>query len=391
MLAVKGGKILTITNGVIEDGVVLIDKGKIRDVGPDVRVPKSAQVIDARGKIVMPGLVEAHCHIGIWEEMIGWAGSDGNEATEPVTPQMRAIDAIKANADERGLEAALMTGVTTAQILPGSANVIGGTGVVVKTAPKVVVDEMIVKNPSGMKVAFGENPRRVYGVEYKKMPSTRMGVAGVLREWLSRAILYAEKKEAALAQKDPIKMPERDPRLEALVPVIKKEIPLRAHAHRADDVATAVRICEEFGLEMSWEHATEGHRVADWLAKKKVPAVWGPSLTARGKWEMRELSFDTPRILYEAGVKFAIQTDAVGSTIAFLPICAGIACREGLPYDVALKAITITPAEIIGVGDRVGSLEKGKDADLRILSGDPLELRTKVEKVLIDGEVVYSR
>jgi len=390
-LAVKGGKILTITDGVIEDGVVLIDKGKIKDVGPDVRVPKSAQVIDAKGKIVMPGLVEAHCHIGIWEEMIGWAGSDGNEATEPVTPQMRAIDAIKANADERGLEAAVMTGVTTAQILPGSANVIGGTGVVVKTAPKVVVDEMIVKNPSGMKVAFGENPRRVYGVEYKKMPSTRMGVAGVLREWLSRAILYAEKKESALAQKDPIKMPDRDPRLEALVPVIKKEIPLRAHAHRADDVATAVRICEEFGLEMSWEHATEGHRVADWLAKKKVPAVWGPSLTARGKWEMRELSFDTPRILYEAGVKFAIQTDAVGSTIAFLPICAGIACREGLPYDVALKAITITPAEIIGVGDRVGSLEKGKDADLRILSGDPLELRTKVEKVLIDGEVVYSR
>jgi len=379
MLAVKGGRILTITNGVIEDGVVLIDKGKIRDIGPDVRVPKSAQVIDARGKIVMPGLVEAHCHIGIWEEMIGWAGSDGNEATEPVTPQMRAIDAIKANADERGLEAALQTGVTTAQILPGSANVIGGTGVVVKTAPKVVVDEMIVKNPSGMKVAFGENPRRVYGVEYKKMPSTRMGVAGVLREWLSRAILYSEKKESALAQKDPIKMPDRDPRLEALVPVIKKEIPLRAHAHRADDVATAVRICEEFGLEMSWEHATEGHRVADWLAKKKVPAVWGPSLTARGKWEMRELSFDTPRILYEAGVKFAIQTDAVGSTIAFLPICAGIACREGLPYDVALKAITITPAEIIGVGDRVGSLEKGKDADLRILSGDPLELRTKVE------------
>jgi imidazolonepropionase-like amidohydrolase len=391
MLAVKGGKILTITDGVIEDGVVLIDKGKIKDVGPDVRVPKSAQVIDAKGKIVMPGLVEAHCHIGIWEEMIGWAGSDGNEATEPVTPQMRAIDAIKANADERGLEAAVMTGVTTAQILPGSANVIGGTGVVVKTAPKVVVDEMIVKNPSGMKVAFGENPRRVYGVEYKKMPSTRMGVAGVLREWLSRAILYSEKKESALAQKDPIKMPDRDPRLEALVPVIKKEIPLRAHAHRADDVATAVRICEEFGLEMSWEHATEGHRVADWLAKKKVPAVWGPSLTARGKWEMRELSFDTPRILYEAGVKFAIQTDAVGSTIAFLPICAGIACREGLPYDVALKAITITPAEIIGVGDRVGSLEKGKDADLRILSGDPLELRTKVEKVLIDGEVVYSR
>jgi imidazolonepropionase-like amidohydrolase len=304
---------------------------------------------------------------------------------------MRAIDAIKANADERGLEAALMTGVTTAQILPGSANVIGGTGVIVKTAPKIVVDDMVVKNPSGMKIAFGENPRRVYGVEYKKMPSTRMGVAALLREWLNRALLYREKKEAALQAKDPIKMPERDPRLEALLPVVNKEIPLRAHAHRADDLATAVRICEEFGLEMSWEHATEGHRIAKWLASKKISAVWGPSLTTRGKWEMRELSFETPKILFEAGVHFAIQTDAVGSTIAFLPICAGLAHREDLPYEEAIKAITINSAEIIGISDRVGSLERGKDADIRILSGDPLELKTKVEKVIIDGEMVYSR
>jgi imidazolonepropionase-like amidohydrolase len=391
MLAIKGGKILTITNGVIDGGVVLIEKGKIKAIGKDVNIPADAKVINANRKVVMPGLVEAHCHIGIWEESVGWYGSDGNEMTEPITPHMRAIDGIKANADETGLEAALKTGVTTAQILPGSANVIGGTGVVIKTAPKVTVDEMILKNPSGMKIAFGENPRRVYGVELKKMPSTRMGVAALLREWFNRALLYAEKKESATTQKDPIKMPERDPRLEALLPVVKKQIPLRAHAHRADDVATAVRICEEFGLEMSWEHATEGHRVAKWLAQKKVPAVWGPSLTARGKWEMRELSFETPKALHDAGVFFAIQTDAVGSTIAFLPICAGLACREGLPYDEALKAITINPAKIIGVGDRVGSLEKGKDADIRILSGDPLELKTKVEKVIINGELVHSR
>ena len=387
MLAVKGKKVLTITKGVVEDGVVLIEKGKIKALGPDVKVPDGVKTLKA--KYVMPGLVEAHCHIGIWEEKIGWAGSDGNEMTEPATPHVRAIDGIKANADEGGLEAALLEGITTAQVLPGSANVIGGTGVVLKTAPKTTVDEMVIKDPSGMKIAFGENPRRVYGVEQKKMPSTRMGVAGVLREWLQKTKNYLEKKE--IFKDEPEKQPEYDIRLEALAPVLRKEIPLRAHAHRADDVATAVRVCEEFGLDMSWEHATEGHRIAKWIAQKGIPAVWGPSLTARGKWEMRELGYDTPKIMYDAGVKFAIQTDAVGSTIRFLPICAALSTKEGLPYDYALKAITIVPAEIIGVADRVGSLEVGKDADLRLLSGDPLEYATKVEKVLIDGELVHSR
>ena len=387
MLAIKGGKIYTITKGVIDEGTILIENGKIKSVGKSVKVPEGAEIIDAKGKVVMPGLVEAHCHIGIYEEKIGWAGSDGNEATDPATPHVRALDGIKANAEEGGLVAALETGITTAQILPGSANVIGGLGVVIKTAPKVVTDEMVIRSPSGMKVAFGENPRRVYGVEQKKTPSTRMGVAGVLREWLQKAKNYMEKKELFKGQ--PEKLPDVDMRLEALELVLKGEIPLRAHAHRADDVATAVRIAEEFGIEMSWEHATEGHRIADWIAEKGVPAVWGPSLMARPKWEMRELSFDTPKILYEAGVKFAIQTDAVGSSIAFLPICAGMAVKHGLPYDEALKAITITPAEILGVDDRVGSIEKGKDADLRILDGDPLELRTRVEMVIIDGEIVH--
>lgn len=387
MLAIKGGKIYTITKGVIDEGTILIEDGKIKSVGKSVKVPEGAEVIDAKGKVVMPGLVEAHCHIGIWEEKIGWAGSDGNEATDPATPHVRALDGIKANADEGGLIAALEAGITTAQILPGSANVIGGLGVVIKTAPKVVIDEMVIRSPSGMKVAFGENPRRVYGVEQKKTPSTRMGVAGILREWLQKAKSYMEKKERFKDQ--PEKLPEVDLRLEALELVLKGEIPLRAHAHRADDLATAVRIAEEFGIEMSWEHATEGHRVAEWIAEKGIPAVWGPSLIARPKWEMRELSFDTPRILYEAGVKFAIQTDAVGSSIAFLPLCAGMAVKHGLPYNEALKAITITPAEILGVDDRVGSIEEGKDADLRILDGDPLELRTRVEMVIIDGEIVH--
>ena len=388
MLAIRGGRILTITHGTIEEGTVLIDGGKIVDVGAELEVPRDAEVIDASGKVVMPGLVEAHCHIGIYEETIGWAGSDGNEMTDPATPQMRAIDAVKANADEGGLEAALKARVTTVQILPGSANVIGGTGVVLKTAPKVVVDEMVLRNPSGMKIAFGENPRRVYGQDQKKMPSTRMGVAAILREWLMKTRSYMEKKRAA--EGDPEKMPERDLKLEALEPVLRREIPLRAHAHRADDAATAVRIAEEFDVDISWEHATEGHRIAEWIAEKGVPAVWGPSLMARPKWEMRELNFETAKRLHEAGVKFAIQTDAVGQTIAFLPICAGMAVRHGLPYDAALRAITINPAEILGVADRVGSIEKGKDADIRILDGDPLELGTRVEKVIIDGEVVYG-
>lgn len=388
MLAIEGGKIYTITKGVIDEGTILIEDGKIKAVGKDIKVPKGVEVIDAKEKVIMPGLVEAHCHIGIWEEAIGWAGSDGNEATDPATPHVRALDAIKANAEEGGLEAAVKAGVTTAQILPGSANVIGGTGIVVKTAPKVVTDEMLIRSPSGMKIAFGENPRRVYGVEQKKMPSTRMGVAGVLREWLQKAKNYMEKKEQF--KDNPEKLPEVDVKLEALELVLKGEIPLRAHAHRADDIATAVRIAEEFGVKMSWEHATEGHRIAKWIAEKRIPAVWGPSLTARAKWEMRDLSFETPKVLYEAGVKFAIQTDAVGSSIAFLPICAGMAVKNGLPYEEALKAITITPAEILGVADRVGSIEEGKDADLRILDGEPLELRTKVEKVLIDGEIVHE-
>ena len=195
MIALTNGNINTITNGVIKRGTILIDKGKIIDVGQNVKIPKNAEEINLRGKWVTPGLVEAHCHIGIWEEAIGWAGSDGNEATDPITPQVRALDGIKANADEGGLQAALHEGITTAQVLPGSANVIGGHGVALKTTPKTTVDQMLIKNPSGMKIAFGENPMRVYGVEAKKMPATRMGVAGVLREWLQKTKNYMEKKE----------------------------------------------------------------------------------------------------------------------------------------------------------------------------------------------------
>ena len=386
MLAIIGKKVNTITKGIIKDGVVLVENGKIKAIGADVKIPTGIKPLKA--KYVMPGLVEAHCHIGILEEKIGWAGSDGNEMTDPATPQVRALDGIKANAEEGGLLAALHEGITTAQVLPGSANVIGGTGVVLKTAPKIITDQMVIRNPSGMKIAFGENPKRVYGTDKKVMPGTRMGVAAVLREWLLKTQIYIEKKERYVDDLE--KQPEKDMKLEALVPVLKKEIPLRAHAHRADDVATAIRICEEFDVLMSWEHATEGHRIADYIAEKNIPAVWGPSLIGKPKWEMRELSYDTPKVMYDAGVKFAIQTDATSSVIRFLPLCAALSVKHGLPYDYALKAITQIPAEIIGVGDRVGSLEKGKDADLRLLTGDPLDIQTKVKHVIIDGKIAHS-
>jgi len=387
MKAITNARILTITNGVIEKGTILIEDGKIADVGADVSVPGDAEIIDAAGMTVMPGLVDAHCHIGIWEEAIGWAGSDGNEETDPITPHVRALDGIKANANEGGLDAALKEGVTTVQVLPGSANVIGGTGVVIKTKPQPTIDDMVVQEPSGMKIAFGENPRRVYG-DRKQTPSTRMGVAGILREWLTKAKNYMEKKERF--KDDPEKMPEKDLKLEALIPVLKREMPLRAHAHRADDFATAVWIAEEFDLDISWEHGTEAHRLADWVAEKGIPVVWGPGLNWRTKWETRERTFETLRIMHEAGVKFAIQTDAENGKVMFLPVSAALAVKDGLPEEEALKAITITPAEILGLGDRVGSIERGKDADLRLVDGDPLDIRSKVKMVLIDGEIVHK-
>jgi imidazolonepropionase-like amidohydrolase len=388
MKAITNAKILTVTKEVIEKGTILIENGKIADVGSDISVPEEAEIIDATGRTVMPGLVEAHCHLGIWEEAIGWAGSDGNEDTDPITPHVRALDGIKANADEGGLEAALKEGVTTVQVLPGSANVIGGTGVVIKTKPKPTVDDMVIREPSGMKIAFGENPRRTYGVEKKKMPSTRMGVAGILREWLQKAKNYMEKRE--LFEGNVEKMPEKDLKLEALIPVLKKEIPLRARAHRADDFATAIRIAEEFDLDMSWEHGTEAHRLVNLVAEKGIPVIWGPGLNWRTKWETRERTFETLRIMHEAGVKFSIMTDAENGKVMFLPVSAALAVRCGLPEEEALKSITITPAEILGVSDRVGSIEKGKDADLRVVDGDPLDIRSRVVMVLIDGEVVYK-
>jgi len=367
-----------------------VENGKIVSVGKDIEVPREAEVVDASGKVVMPGMIDAHCHIGIYEETIGWAGEDTNEITDPVTPHLRVIDAIKANADEGGLESAVKAGITTVQILPGSANVIGGLAAVIKTAPKESVDDMILREPSGLKIAFGENPKRVYGLEQKKTPHTRMAIAGLLREWLTKGQNYIQRKELALKTNEPFKAPEKDLKLEAIERVLKREIPLRAHAHRADDMITAIRIAEEFNVELSCEHATEGRRIAKILAKKGIPVVWGPYLMPKHKWEVRELNPETPRILWKEGVKFAIMSDGLGQAVSFLPISLMLAVKYGLPKEEAIKAVTINAAKILGVSHRVGSIEPGKDADITILSDDPLKIESKVEMVFIDGEKVYE-
>lgn len=385
MRAIINGKVMTMAGETLEKGTVLTDKGKIVEVGTDVKVPQGAEIIDAAGKIVMPGIIDAHTHIGVYEEGVGFEGADGNELTNPSTPQIRAIDAI--NPMEDGFRGAVAGGVTSLVTGPGSGNVIGGQAVAIKTWGRVV-DDMVMLEPSGLKIAFGENPKRVYSSQ-KKSPSTRMATAAILRENLVAAQNYRDK--LAKGEKEPDKAPERDLKMEILVRVLNKEIPLRAHAHRADDIITAIRIAEEFDVDVSIEHCTEGHLIADFLAEKKVPAIIGPTLGTRPKVELMNMTFKTPGILHKAGVKVALTSDHPVFPVQHLTIAAALAHKDGLPEEEALKAITINAAEIIGTADRVGSLEKGKDADIIILSGHPFDWQTVVEKTIIDGEIVYER
>ncbi len=385
MLAITNGKIYTMAGTIIEGGTILVEGNKIKAIGTDVVIPEGAKIIDAAGKVIMPGIIDAHSHIGIFEEGMGFEGADGNEMTNPSTPHLRALDAI--NPMDVAFKEAYEGGITTVVSGPGSANVIGGLGLAMKTYGKVI-DEMVILHPSGLKCAFGENPKRVYSGQ-KKTPSTRMGTAAVMREELIKAQGYLKKLEKA--ETDPDKAPDRDLKMEAIVKVLKKEIPLRAHAHRSDDIVTALRIAEEFDVNMTIEHCTEGHLIADFLAEKGVDVVIGPTLSSKSKIELKNMTFETGRILYEAGVKFAIMTDHPVIPQQYLPLCAALAHKDGLPEEEALKAITINAADIIGVGDRVGSLEVGKDADIIILSGHIFDYKTVVEKTIIDGEIVYDR
>jgi imidazolonepropionase-like amidohydrolase len=380
---IKEGRIKTMAGKEFSGGI-LIEGTKIAAMGEQLEVPPDAEVIDAAGCLVLPGFIDAHCHVGIGEEIYRLEGDDLNETSDPLTPELRAIDGI--NPEDEGFRDARLGGVTAVFSTPGSGNVIGGTGVVLKTAGKVV-DKMVLRDPAGLKVAFGENPKFVYG-EQKKMPVTRMAVASLLRQALVDAQTYQEK--LALGKNDPDKKPERDLGLETLDLVLKGKIPLRAHAHRTDDIMTAIRIAREFKVDLVIEHCTEGHKIAEELSEYGYPAVVGPSLINRAKVELKDKTFKTPGILAKAGVKVAIMTDHSVTPIEKLPLCAALAVREGMSEEDALRAITINAAEILGVADRIGSLEVGKDADLVIWSDHPFSLTARPVHVLIDGVIINA-
>lgn len=383
-ILLKDATIFSMAGPVLEDSDLLIEKGKIAAVGKSID-GEGAKSIDLSGKFITPGFIDAHCHIGLFEDSLGFEGDDGNEMTDPVTPQLRAIDAIYPT--DRTFDEALAAGVTVAITGPGSANVIGGQFAAVKTFGRTV-EEKLLSAPVAMKIAFGENPKRVYHGQ-RKSPSTRMATASILREALFKAKEYMEKKETAAGNSE--KTPAFDLKWEALIPVLKREIPLKAHAHRADDIMTAIRIAEEFGLRITLDHCTEGHLIADLLAAKGLPAIVGPSFSDRSKVELRNLTFETPGILAKAGVKIAIMTDSPVIPSQYLPLCAKLAVRNGLDAQEALKAITINPAEIVGIANRVGSLEAGKDADLVVFDRHPLAFEAEVEMVFINGKRVVSR
>jgi imidazolonepropionase-like amidohydrolase len=386
-VAIVGGYVVPVTSDPVDGGTVLIEGGTITAVGRYVTVPRGATVIDAAGRWVLPGFIEAHGHVGVSEEGEGWAGSDTNELTEPVTAQVRALDAI--NPADLGFRDAIGGGVLAVNVNPGSGNPIGGQTAAIKCWGRSV-DEMLLRAPAGMKSALGENPKRVYG-ERKQQPATRLGTAAVIRGALVDAANYLERIE--VEQRKPEadrKHVDRDLKLEALGRVLRREIPWRQHCHRADDIATALRIASEFGYELVIDHGTEAHLLADILAAKNIPVIIGPLLTNRSKVELRNRSLSNPGKLAAAGVMIAITTDHPVVPINFLAHQAALSVKHGLDRVTALRALTINPARIIGVDDQLGSLEPGKDGDVVIWSGDPLDLLSRVEHALIEGAEIYT-
>lgn len=383
-MLIKNGKIYTMAKDVYENGDILIEDGKIKKVAREIK-DYTGEIIDASGAIVIPGMIDAHCHLGMWESGMGFEGNDGNEATDPITPEMRAIDGI--NPMDQYFDRAVEAGITTVMTGPGSANVVGGQFVVMKTYGNNV-DKMKIVEPAAMKIAFGENPKRVYNGK-GKMPSTRMGTAALLRKTLMEAENYKAKKENAEKKGDFF---EKNIKMEAFLPVLEGEMPLKAHCHRADDILTAIRIAKEFNLKLTLDHCSEGHLISDDVKESGCPAIIGPTMSNKSKIEVQNKSFETPAVLMHKGVKVAIMTDHPVIEINYLPICAGLAQKAGnLTFEEALSTITINAAEILGVSDRLGSIEEGKDADIVILDGNPLDTYTNTLYTIINGEIVYKK
>jgi imidazolonepropionase-like amidohydrolase len=392
-IAITGGRVVPIEGDPVDGGTVLLRDGKIAAVeGPGFAVPSGADVVDAAGKWVLPGFIDAHAHAGVSEEAVGWAGQDTNERTDPVAAHVRALDAI--NPADQGFRDAIGGGVLAVNVNPGSANPIGGQTVAIKCWGRTV-DEMVLREPAGLKSALGENPKRVYG-ERNETPSTRLGTAAVIRGAFVAAQNYQAKLAAAAASaagsaaapgdSGPV---DRDLKLEALGRVLRREIPWRQHCHRADDIATAMRMAREFGYDLVIDHGTEAYLLADQIAAASIPVVIGPLLTSRSKVELRNRSLANPGRLAAAGVTIAITTDHPVVPIHFLIHQATLAVKEGLDPVTALRAVTIHPARIIGVDSRIGSLAAGKDADLVIWSGDPLDVMSRAERAYVDGREIY--
>ncbi len=375
MIALTNGKLYTMEDGIIDCGIVLIEDNKIAAVGADVAIPADAQIIDVAGRIVTPGFIDAHTHIGIDEEIHQPIGDDCNEMTEPNTAELRAMDAI--NYRDPAFQDAVRAGITTVMIAPGSANVFGGLITVMKTAGKTY-KEMLVNGEAGLKMAFGENPKRVYG-EKDKAPATRMATMAIARQGFFEAKEYVNKSDEDR---------EFNLQTEHIAKALDGGIPVRAHAHRADDIMTAIRLRDEFNLDLVIEHCTDGHLIVDELVEVNVPAAIGPSFSNRAKAEMEHVTFRTPGVLASAGLDVAIITDAPCTPIQYLPICAGLAMREGMTEYDAFKALTITPAKILKVDDRMGSLKAGKDADIVVWNNHPFEIMGKPHMVYVNGKQV---
>lgn len=387
MLIIKNADIMTMDSiGEIKNGYIVMDGGRITEVGAMSDFPNGisgAEVIDADGTIVTPGLVDAHSHIGMWEDGLNFEGSDGNEETEPITPQLRAIDAV--NPMDRAFSEALAAGVTTVVTGPGSANPIGGQILAMKTAGRCA-DKMAVRAPLAIKAAFGENPKSVYN-DKDRTPITRMAIAAQIREALLEAEEYMKRVDEFRSgdRDDP---PDYDMKCEALMPLLRGEIQLHAHAHRADDIFTAIRIAKEFGLRLVLVHATEGHLICDELKEEGIPVLAGPILTDRSKPELKNMREDMPNILAEAGIETALICDHPEVPQKHITICAAMLVKNGMSEEDALRAITCIPAKICGLSDRVGRIAVGCDADAVIWNGRPLEISSTPKVVICNNKVV---